>query len=85
MARVRIEHLSDSNYCETCGTSYADGARIIVDGQEAVCLEPFADCTDPAHFDSEDILRALLKHFGHELETPPVPTSNEYWRDTEEA
>ena len=68
MAKVRIEHLSDSYYCETCGTSWAEGARIIVDGEEVLCLEPLADCFGGQTFTEGDVLRALLRHFGHELE-----------------
>lgn len=71
MARVRIEHLSDSyDGCETCGSSYAEGFRVLVDDAEVICLEPLAHCFSGQSFDNEDLLRAILKHFGHELEGP---------------
>lgn len=63
MARVRIEHLSD-----TYDNWRAEGARIFVDGEEVTCLEPIAHRTSGQSFDNEDIMRAVLKHFGHELE-----------------
>lgn len=69
MARVRIEHLSDTyDNGELCGTSWAEGARIFVDGEEVTCLYPIAHRTSGQSFDNEDIMRAVLKHFGHELE-----------------
>jgi hypothetical protein len=69
MARVRIEHCSDmSDACELCGTSYAEGAKVFVDGVEVIDLKPVAHCTGGQHFDYEDIMRAVLRHFGHDLE-----------------
>jgi hypothetical protein len=69
MARVKVEYLSDTyDGCELCGTSWAEGFRVLVDGEEVTCLEPIAACTSGQSFTTEDLLRAVLAHFGHELE-----------------
>jgi hypothetical protein len=69
MANVRIERLTDvSSPCETCGTSWAEGYIVFVDGQEVICKEPIASCYGGQHFSEEDLLKDILGHFGHELE-----------------
>lgn len=69
MATIRIEWLSDSHGCETCGTSYAEGARVFVDGKPVIELLPFADCFGGAHHDWPEVVDALLTHLGHTVES----------------
>jgi hypothetical protein len=70
MAEVLIEYLSDSYECETCGTSYAEGYRIYVDGAVVRELKPSAHCFDGTNFSENDMLAAVLEHFGHKLARP---------------
>lgn len=77
MSVVSVEYLSDSyGPCDSCGTSYAEGARIIVDGKVVRELTPVAHCYNGQSYGDEDILRAILEHFGHELAGAPVTTEN---------
>lgn len=68
MSVVKIERTSDVHRCETCGSSWAEGAKIFVDGKLVKELKPVAHCFGGQSFDDEDVLRATLAHFGHELE-----------------
>ena len=66
--KIRIEWLSDDYDCETCGVSFAEGARVFIDGALAFELEPVAHCYDGAHYDQEAVFRRILEHLGHEVE-----------------
>lgn len=66
MANVRIEWLHDSySDCETCGTSYAEGARVYVDDRLVIDLTPVAHCTNPAHYSEQEVFGRVLEHLGH--------------------
>lgn len=70
MATIRIEWLHDSyDNCETCGPSYAEGARVYVDGVVAIELEPVAHCYNGANFTETEVFASILEHLGHTLET----------------
>lgn len=68
MATIRIERLSDEHDCETCGTSWADGANVYIDDELALELEPCAACFDGDHFTDEDVLHRIFRHFWHTVE-----------------
>lgn len=68
MAEVRYEFLSDSHNCETCGTSYAEGYRIYVDGTLVKELLPVAHCFGGDNYYDDDLIAAILEHFGHTLD-----------------
>lgn len=68
MANIKIEYLSDSHDCETCGGSWAGGYNVSVDGFPFGDFEPVASCFGGSRYSLEDVYRALLRHFGHELE-----------------
>lgn len=68
LSKITIEWLSDSHECETCGHSYADGARISIDGAVALELVPLAACFDGDHFSEEEVYKRIIAHLGHELE-----------------
>lgn len=46
MLKAKLTYLFDEMDCETCGTSYAEGFRIEVDGELIVELIPHAHCYD---------------------------------------
>ncbi|ANW00705.1 hypothetical protein [Bradyrhizobium icense] len=76
--KIEIEWLHDSyDNCETCGTSYAEGARVYVDGALAVDMSPVAHCLGGAHYSDSDVYSAILKHLGHEVLIRPEPASTQ--------
>ena len=68
MANIRIEWLTDSHTCETCGTSYAEGALVFIDGQLALDLSPTANCYDVEDYQPDVVFQRILKHLGHIFE-----------------
>lgn len=64
---IEIEWLSDDHDCDACGMSWADGARIVIDGEEVIVLEPSAHCFGGAHYSNEDVYQRLLAHLGHDV------------------
>lgn len=66
--KIKIEWLSDYSDCETCGGNYADGARVTIDGEVALDLEPAAHCYGGTHYDERDVFKRILEHLGHEVE-----------------
>lgn len=71
MSEVRIERITDSHDCETCGWSYAEGAHIYLDGILVRSCEPSAHCTSPTHWDEEALMGEILSVLGHTLAAHP--------------
>jgi len=68
MAKIEIEWLWDSGHnCETCGTSYAEGARVIIDGKVELELKPVAHCFGGDNWDQGEVYEEILKKLGHEV------------------
>ena len=67
MADVSIRWLQDTHECDTCGTSYADGASVSVDGRPLLELVPSAHCYGGDSWDPETVFRAVLRELGHSV------------------
>lgn len=65
---VKIERLSDDNDCDTCGSNYADGARVTLNGEPLLELTPVASCFGGAHWDKADVYRLTLEKLGYQVE-----------------
>lgn len=65
--KIQIKWLEDSFDCELCGTSYADGAEVIFDGEPALSLVPSAHCFGGLHHDRDDVFRKIIEKLGHEV------------------
>lgn len=66
--KIKIEWLTDSHDCETCGTSWADGANVWIDGVLTLQLTPFASCFNETHYGVDDVYRRIIERLGHTLE-----------------
>lgn len=65
--KIEIEVLTDDHDCETCGSNWAEGGVVRVDGQEVLRREPLATCFGSEHFSESDLLVMALKKLGHEV------------------
>lgn len=64
---VSIEWLTDYyNDCETCGSSWADGARVSFDGEVVLECTPSAHCTGGDHWTEAEIYQKIIKLLGVE-------------------
>lgn len=69
MSTIKIEWLHDSyGGCETCGASYAEGARVYIDGELALDLAPAAHCLGGADYQEGEVYTRLLQHLGHTVD-----------------
>lgn len=66
--KIRIETLTDDHDCETCGWSYAEGARVYFDEKPVLDLEPHAHCYDGDNYSDTEIYKRILEVLGHEVE-----------------
>jgi hypothetical protein len=64
MKRVEIETLTDDHDCETCGSSWAEGGVVYVDGEEILRREPHAYCYGTPSYSESDLLVMALKKLG---------------------
>lgn len=66
--KIEIEWSHDSyDNCETCGPSYAEGARVYVDGNLVIDKSPVAHCFNCENYSERDIYDAILQWLGHEV------------------
>ena len=68
MRKLKIEWLHHATYCETCGSSYAQGFRAYLDGELIDEFVPHAACYDGDSIESDDVWIRLFKHFEIEVE-----------------
>lgn len=64
MSKIKIEWLEDQCECETCGFSYATGARVYVDGVLNLDLTPCAACFDSTDHERSDVIVRTLECVG---------------------
>ena len=66
--KLKIEWNYDTWDCETCGTSFAQGAVVTL-GDKVILNEPaVAHCFGSTDIDYIDILKAVCDHFDLEFE-----------------
>jgi len=64
---LKIEWLTDSSDCETCGTNYAEGAVVTLDGETLLDLQPVAHCHGGAHWSESEVYALVLDRLGYAL------------------
>lgn len=66
---MKIEIITDrdSSDCETCGSTYADGGRVLVDGVEVLSRPARAHCLGGSDYSDSDLLVMALAKLGHQI------------------
>ena len=67
MAHIVIKEIEDESDCETCGSNWANGFEVIIDGEVFGDYTPSAVCTSLTSYNYVDVYRDLLEHFGHTI------------------
>lgn len=65
MSDIRIAWLTDWHDCETCGLSYAEGARVSIDGSVVLEFTPVAHCRGGDNRTDSEVYAALFAYLGH--------------------
>ena len=68
MSKLRIEWLSDTSDCETCGPSWATGALVEFPNGELLRRIPKASCFGGDDWTQEEIYKDILEHLGYSVE-----------------
>lgn len=66
--KIKIELLTDSWDCDTCGFSDAYGALVYFDDTLVIDMSPHAHCYAGDSYTDEDIFKAILSKLGHTVE-----------------
>ena len=64
---LAIEWLTDDHDCETCGSSWAEGAIVRLNGEVILNMSPCAYCYDSTSYSSDQVYRAILEHLGYAI------------------
>ena len=64
---INIEWLSDEYECETCGTTYAEGAHVVLPDGTELHLTPTAHCYACTSYGPEAVYAAIFKALGYTL------------------
>ena len=62
---IHIKRKEDNHDCETCGSSWSQGAEVSIDGHIVMDFEPIAACWDGTTYSDEFILGQILDHLGY--------------------
>lgn len=64
---INVEWLHDESECDTCGSNYAQGAIVSLDGEEIIRLEPHASCFGTEDWSAEEVMIKIINYLGHEV------------------
>jgi hypothetical protein len=65
--KIEIEWLVDEHDCETCGSNWAQGAKVGFEDGTAIEMIPNAYCCGTEHYDNDEVYKAIIKKLGHEI------------------
>ena len=68
MSNIKIEHLSDTSDCETCGMSWAEGAIVYLNEEVLLEMIPHASCFGGDHWSESDIYKNILLKLGYQID-----------------
>lgn len=64
---IHIEWLHDDWDCETCGWSWAEGARVTLNGETFLELIPSAHCFGGDHWSNDAVYLEIMKKLGYTI------------------
>lgn len=65
--KINIEFCEDTYECDTCGCSYATGAKVWFDDELVLNLEPSAHCYGGKTWEESEVFEQILHQLGHKL------------------
>lgn len=65
--KIRIERITDSHDCETCGSTWAEGAIVYLDDEVFLEFIPIAHCYDGNNYYDDFIYAQVLAKLGYEV------------------
>ena len=71
--KIEINTDHDSDNCETCGTSFASGGTVHIDGELVIDLPARAHCFGGQDFSCAELLVLALRKMGHTVDVDGDP------------
>lgn len=71
--KIQIETDSDTYECDCCGTNYANGGEVIIDGEIILSRPASASCVGSESWNESELLVMALKKIGHEVTVDGEP------------
>lgn len=65
---IEIQWLTDENDCDTCGPCYAEGAKVLLNGEPLLDLIPAAACFNGDDYSSSEVFLRILGELGYEVD-----------------
>lgn len=62
-----VKFLDDDHDCHKCGTTWATGALVLLNGKVFLNLKPKAGCVDEASYTPEEVYKEIIKTLGFEI------------------
>lgn len=66
--KIEIETSNDTHDCETCGSTWAEGGTVTIDGEVVLDLEPLAHCFGGQNYSETDLLVMALAKVGIDVD-----------------
>jgi hypothetical protein len=66
--KIEIVELSDKTDCETCGSDYATGFSVKINGDPFGIYTPYAHCYNRESYTLENVLLDIIKHLGYDVD-----------------
>lgn len=70
---IRIETARDTSECDCCGTCYAEGGTVTIDGVLVLDRPPAAACYDGESYSESELLVMALAKMGHPVLVDGAP------------
>ncbi len=71
--KIEITTDSDEHECDCCGTTYAQGGTVVVDGVEILSRPALAYCTGSDDWNQSELLVMALHKMGHKVSVDGEP------------
>ncbi|MBO9428736.1 hypothetical protein [Sulfitobacter sp. R18_1] len=65
--KIEITTDQDEHECDDCGQAWAEGGRVVVDGEEVINKPGEAACYDGKDYSPADLLVMALDKLGHSV------------------
>lgn len=75
--KINIEWITAEHECDTCGSSYAEGAIITFENGHKIELIPNAWCFNSTSYGGAEVYEAILAHLGHIVENDHSSTNED--------
>jgi hypothetical protein len=71
MAKIEVTPIKDAYECDDCGTTFAEGYEVTIDGKPFGDYYPDPHCCKCLEYGFDTVMIDVLKHLGHDLQINP--------------